>query len=63
MLRLKILVLNRELQKISFINSPGNLHIIDSLWWRFVPGEFIKVRWPSGTIIAGPGPKDPRWFD
>ena len=21
------------------------------------------MRWPSGTIVAGPGPEDPRWAD
>lgn len=33
------------------------------LWWRFVPGVVIKVRWPKGMITAGPGPEDPLWYD
>jgi hypothetical protein len=39
------------------------LNIIQKLWWRFVPGVVINVRWPSGVIVAGPGPEDSRWHD
>lgn len=37
--------------------------LISRLWWRFIPGVTIKVRWPSGDITAGPGPSDPLWYD
>lgn len=33
------------------------------LWWQCVPGETVSVCWPTGTIVAGPGPADPRWQD
>jgi len=39
----------------------GNL--FDYVWWRFMPGVTIKVKWPVGEIVAGPGPSDPRWYD
>ena len=39
------------------------LNIKDKLWWRFVPGVVINVKWPSGKIVAGPGPDDPLWYD
>ena len=42
---------------------PCGLNIKDKLWWRFVPGVVINVRWPTGVIVAGPGPEDPRWHD
>jgi hypothetical protein len=27
---------------------PLQLSFIEKLWWRFVPGEIINVRWPVG---------------
>lgn len=42
---------------------PCGLNIWQKLWWLFVPGEVINVKWPAGTIVAGPGPEDPRWHD
>jgi len=42
---------------------PYRLSIKDKLWWRFVPGVVINVKWPSGKIVAGPGPGDPFWCD
>lgn len=42
---------------------PCGLKIWHQLWWRFVPGVIINVRWPTGVITAGPGPEDPRWVD
>jgi len=26
-----------------------------------MPGVVINVRWPTGAIVAGPGPEYPRW--
>lgn len=31
---------------------PCNLNIWQSLWWRFVPGVTINVRWPSGQVVV-----------
>ena len=42
---------------------PCTLNIWQQVWWRFVPGTVINVKWPHGWITAGPGPDDPRWFD
>ena len=42
---------------------PCGLNLKDRLWWRFMPGVVINVRWPLGMIVAGPGPKDSRWYD
>ena len=28
-----------------------------------MPGVVINVKWPSGKIVAGPGPDDPFWCD
>ncbi len=30
---------------------PCGLNIIDQLWWRFVPGVVINVKWPNGPVI------------
>ncbi len=42
---------------------PCGLNFKDQLWWRFMPGVVINVRWPTGVIVAGPGPEDPLWYD
>ena len=42
---------------------PYGLNLYDKLWWRFMPGVIIKLPWPCGEIVAGPGPGDPRWVD
>jgi hypothetical protein len=38
---------------------PCGLNIWQRLWWRFVPGEVINVRWPVGDIIITDD--NPRW--
>lgn len=40
---------------------PVGLKLRQKLWWYFVPGTTIKVRWPRGTIVVDQG--DPRWYD
>ena len=40
---------------------PCGLNIWQKLWWRFVPGEVINVRWPTGNIVVDHN--DPRWRD
>lgn len=33
---------------------PFGLKFIDKLWWVFVPGVVINVRWPNGKVLVGP---------
>lgn len=33
---------------------PCGLNIRDQLWWRFVPGVVVNVRWPRGKVVVGP---------
>lgn len=33
---------------------PYGLNIKDTLWWRFMPGEMITVKWPVGQVKVGP---------
>jgi hypothetical protein len=40
---------------------PCGLNIWQQLWWRFMPGTVINVRWPSGEIVVDHN--DPRWHD
>ena len=40
---------------------PCGLNIREKLWWRFVPGVVINVRWPKGKIVVDHN--DPRWVD
>ena len=30
---------------------PCGLNFVDKLWWRFVPGVVINVKWPKGFVI------------
>ena len=46
---------------LSSRDMPGALNIWQRLWWRFVPGEVINVRWPTGNIVVNHD--DPRWCD
>jgi hypothetical protein len=49
-----------EIKKLYFWRSrvtgqsmwmPAGLNIVEKLWWRFMPGEIINVRWPSGWFV------------
>jgi hypothetical protein len=40
---------------------PCGLNIRERLWWRFMPGVIINVRWPTGNIVVND--QDPRWCD
>jgi hypothetical protein len=31
--------------------EPCDMTIMERLWWRFMPGTVISVRWPRGEII------------
>lgn len=37
------------------------LALINLLWWKFMPGSTIKVKWPTGNIIVDHN--DSRWQD
>ena len=36
---------------------PCGLNIKEQLWWRFMPGVVINVKWPKGQIKVGPSHK------
>ena len=40
---------------------PCGLNVKEALWWRFVPGTIINVRWPACNIVVDHN--DPRWCD
>lgn len=44
-----------EIKRIFFFPSgrymPCTLNLKDQLWWRFVPGVVINVRWPAGWVV------------
>lgn len=37
---------------------PCGLNIVDRLWWRFMPGVVINVKWPKGQVKVGPSHRD-----
>jgi hypothetical protein len=37
---------------------PCGLNIKDQLWWRFVPGVVINVKWPVGEVVVGPSSRN-----
>ena len=47
-----------EIKKLFYIRPgqclPCGLNIIEKLWWRFMPGVVINVKWPAGPIKVGP---------
>lgn len=52
----------RDHYEIPFITALCQSKSLTSqLWWRFMPGVRIKVRWPKGNIIVNHD--DPRWRD
>lgn len=34
---------------------------VDALWWRWMPGTEVTVKWPVGEIVVDHN--DPRWID
>ncbi len=48
-----------ELRKGRYL--PCGLNFIETLWWRFMPGVIINVKWPRGNIVVND--QDPRWVD
>lgn len=59
------LILYKEVKSLFRLPSgrylPCGLSIWQRLWWRFVPGVIINVRWPSGEIIVDHN--HPLWQD
>lgn len=39
----------------------ASMKFINRLWWRFMPGVTVKVKWPSGNIVVDHN--DSRWQD
>jgi hypothetical protein len=37
---------------------PCGLNIVEQLWWKFMPGVVINVKWPKGQIKVGPSHRD-----
>lgn len=37
---------------------PCGLNIKDQLWWRFMPGVVINVKWPVGEVVVGPNSRN-----
>ncbi len=35
---------------------PCQLSLIQKLWWRFMPGVVINVRWPRGWVVLHEDP-------
>jgi hypothetical protein len=33
---------------------PCGLNIKEQLWWKFMPGVVINVKWPKGQVRVGP---------
>jgi hypothetical protein len=37
---------------------PCGLNIKEKLWWYFMPGVVVNVRWPKGQVRVGPSHRD-----
>jgi hypothetical protein len=52
----------REIKKLLFWPRGAyvvcGLNLKEKLWWYFMPGVVINVRWPKGPIRVGPGHRD-----
>lgn len=40
---------------------PCGLNIYQKIWWKFVPGKVIKVKWPRGNLVIDHN--HPKWQD
>ena len=38
--------------------SKNRRPILERLWWRFIPGVTIDVKWPVGQVKVGPSHRD-----
>lgn len=52
----------REINGLYFFRQnyfiPCGLNLKDKLWWRFMLGVTINVKWPKGEIKVGPSHRD-----
>ena len=51
---------NAEIKGLFFLPSgryiPMGFNIWQQLWWRFVPGVVINVKWPKGWVVLHEAP-------
>ena len=40
---------------------PMGLNLLQKLWWRFMPGVVVNVKWPAGNIVVDHN--HPLWQD
>ena len=49
-----------EIKGLFFLPSgryiPMGLNILQKLWWRFVPGVVVNVKWPKGWVVLHEAP-------
>lgn len=38
------------------VHFPCGLNLREKLWWRFMPGVIINVRWPKGWVVLREDP-------
>jgi len=54
-----------EIKGLFFLPSgryiPMGLNILQKLWWRFMPGVVVNVKWPAGNIVVDHN--HPLWQD
>jgi hypothetical protein len=50
-----------KFQPTRYLYELDRTRIWQRLWWRFVPGEVINVRWPAGNIVVDD--QHPLWED
>ena len=41
--------------------TPCGLNLYDKLWWRFMPGVVINVKWPVGQVKVDPALRHGIW--
>lgn len=42
-----------------FVEAP--MRFYNKLWWQYMPGVKIEVKWPRGNVVVDHN--DPRWID
>jgi hypothetical protein len=48
----------KSLRRSASLDVPWQLSWWERLWWRFVPGVVISVRWPRGQVRVGPSHRE-----
>ena len=56
---------NREIKGLYFIGKlkrqiimPCGFNLWQKIWWMFVPGVVVNVKWPSGEVVVGPNSRN-----